>query len=201
MDLMVTSVLGMEGFLRRRHSGWNSILESVAGGIPMLCWPYFADQTINSRFFSDVWKLGLDIKDNCDRMIIEKMTDGVFEGHDCMNINSNFMCGEDCVEKVVIMCAGVCLGEKDLKMGLFLVTDVEEAAKILLPLLERLWGGALLANIQEMTEFNRLENLETGGDASDSDESGYGCDCEDGGGRVSRDLGGGETFCWLLVLL
>ncbi|CAA2974408.1 7-deoxyloganetic acid glucosyltransferase-like isoform X1 [Olea europaea var. sylvestris] len=55
------------------HCGWNSTLESVAGGMPMLCWPYFADQTINSRFVSEVWKLGLDIKDTCDRVIIEKM--------------------------------------------------------------------------------------------------------------------------------
>ncbi|KAL3651628.1 hypothetical protein CASFOL_004630 [Castilleja foliolosa] len=55
------------------HSGWNSTLESVAAGMPMLCWPYFADQTINSRFVSDVWKVGLDMKDSCDRVIVEKM--------------------------------------------------------------------------------------------------------------------------------
>lgn len=36
-------------------------------------WPYYADQAINSRFVSEVWKLGVDIKDTCDRMIIEKM--------------------------------------------------------------------------------------------------------------------------------
>ncbi|KAL2541666.1 UDP-glycosyltransferase 85A2 [Abeliophyllum distichum] len=55
------------------HSGWNSTLESVMVGMPMICWPYFADQMINSRFVSEVWKLGLDMKDSCDRMIIEKM--------------------------------------------------------------------------------------------------------------------------------
>ncbi|KAK6156167.1 hypothetical protein DH2020_010415 [Rehmannia glutinosa] len=55
------------------HSGWNSTLESIAAGMPMLCWPYFADQMINSRFVSDVWKVGLDMKDSCDRVIVEKM--------------------------------------------------------------------------------------------------------------------------------
>lgn len=55
------------------HSGWNSTLESIASGMPMLCWPYFADQTINSRFVSNVWKVGLDMKDTCDRVVIEKM--------------------------------------------------------------------------------------------------------------------------------
>lgn len=61
------------------HSGWNSTLESVAAGIPMICWPYFADQTINSRFVSDVWKVGLDMKDTCERGIVEKMVKDVME--------------------------------------------------------------------------------------------------------------------------
>ncbi|KAM7491966.1 hypothetical protein LguiA_034887 [Lonicera macranthoides] len=55
------------------HSGWNSTLESVFEGVPMLCWPYFLDQQVNSRFVSEVWKLGLDMKDTCDRVIVEKM--------------------------------------------------------------------------------------------------------------------------------
>ena len=59
------------GFLT--HSGWNSTLESIVAGVPMICWPYFADQQINSRFASEVWKLGLDMKDVCDRIVIEKM--------------------------------------------------------------------------------------------------------------------------------
>lgn len=59
------------GFLT--HSGWNSTLESIVCGVPMICWPYFADQMINSRFVSEIWKIGLDMKDTCDRVIIEKM--------------------------------------------------------------------------------------------------------------------------------
>ncbi|NP_001316737.1 7-deoxyloganetic acid glucosyltransferase-like [Vigna angularis] len=59
------------GFLT--HSGWNSTLESLVAGVPMICWPCFADQQINSRFVSEVWKLGLDMKDLCDRDVVEKM--------------------------------------------------------------------------------------------------------------------------------
>ncbi|XP_011084985.1 7-deoxyloganetic acid glucosyltransferase-like [Sesamum indicum] len=55
------------------HSGWNSTIESIAIGLPMLCWPYFADQMTNSRFVSEVWKVGLDMKDTCDRITVEKM--------------------------------------------------------------------------------------------------------------------------------
>lgn len=59
------------GFLT--HSGWNSTLESIVGGVPMICWPYFADQQPNSRFVSEVWKLGMDMKDVCNRTVVEKM--------------------------------------------------------------------------------------------------------------------------------
>ncbi|CAA0809458.1 UDP-glycosyltransferase 85A3 [Striga hermonthica] len=61
------------------HSGWNSTLEGIAAGMPMLCWPYFADQMINSRFVSDVWKVGLDMKDTCDRGIVERMVREMME--------------------------------------------------------------------------------------------------------------------------
>ncbi|KAK9061126.1 hypothetical protein SSX86_018306 [Deinandra increscens subsp. villosa] len=59
------------GFLA--HGGWNSTLESVIEGVPMICWPYFLDQQVNSRYVDEVWKLGRDMKDTCDRVIVEKV--------------------------------------------------------------------------------------------------------------------------------
>ncbi|KAF3434862.1 hypothetical protein FNV43_RR21949 [Rhamnella rubrinervis] len=61
------------------HSGWNSILESIVAGVPMICWPRRADQPVNSRFVSEVWKLGLEMKDVCDRNIVEKMVNDLME--------------------------------------------------------------------------------------------------------------------------
>lgn len=66
------------GFLT--HSGWNSTLESIVAGVPMLCWPYFADQQVNSRFVSEVWRIGLDMKDTCDRTIVKNMINDLMDG-------------------------------------------------------------------------------------------------------------------------
>nr|BAK55740.1 UDP-glucose glucosyltransferase [Gardenia jasminoides] len=65
------------GFLT--HSGWNSTLESIVEGVPMICLPYFADQQINSRYVGEVWKVGLDMKDTCDRDIVEMMVRDLME--------------------------------------------------------------------------------------------------------------------------
>ncbi|CAM0914175.1 unnamed protein product [Alopecurus aequalis] len=55
------------------HAGWNSTLEAAGEGVPMVCWPFFADQLINSRFVSSVWRTGVDMKDVCDRAVVERM--------------------------------------------------------------------------------------------------------------------------------
>ncbi|KAG6430497.1 hypothetical protein SASPL_108567 [Salvia splendens] len=45
------------GFLT--HCGWNSILEAIWCGVPMICYPFFADQPSNGELVVDVWKVGI----------------------------------------------------------------------------------------------------------------------------------------------
>jgi len=44
------------------HCGWNSTLESISSGVPMLGWPRFADQNTNSHYVTSVWKVGLELR-------------------------------------------------------------------------------------------------------------------------------------------
>ncbi|KAF2294884.1 hypothetical protein GH714_025919 [Hevea brasiliensis] len=37
------------------------------------------DQQVNSRFVSEAWKLGLDMKDMCDRGVVENMVNDLME--------------------------------------------------------------------------------------------------------------------------
>jgi UDP:flavonoid glycosyltransferase YjiC (YdhE family) len=54
------------------HCGWNSTLESVCEGVPMLCQPIFGDQLLNVRYVCDVWKIGLEMEGVLEIGKIEK---------------------------------------------------------------------------------------------------------------------------------
>ncbi|VAH09553.1 unnamed protein product [Triticum turgidum subsp. durum] len=41
------------------HCGWNSVLEAASAGVPMLCWPQYAEQRLNKVFVVDEMKVGV----------------------------------------------------------------------------------------------------------------------------------------------
>ncbi|KAH9318027.1 hypothetical protein KI387_019796 [Taxus chinensis] len=51
------------------HCGWNSTLESIAAGVPMLCRPCVADQFLNAAYVVDVWKIGVALKTNSEGIV------------------------------------------------------------------------------------------------------------------------------------
>ncbi|XVF24002.1 hypothetical protein REPUB_Repub13aG0089100 [Reevesia pubescens] len=55
------------------HNGWNSTLESICEGVPMICMPCFTDQRVNARFVTEIWRVGLQLDQNrMERGEIEK---------------------------------------------------------------------------------------------------------------------------------
>ncbi|XP_058109360.1 UDP-glycosyltransferase 76B1-like isoform X2 [Magnolia sinica] len=53
------------------HNGWNSTLESICEGVPMICSPYLWDQNLNARYVSHVWRVGIQLENGFDRSEIE----------------------------------------------------------------------------------------------------------------------------------
>uniref|UniRef100_A0A5B6YHW8 Glycosyltransferase n=1 Tax=Davidia involucrata TaxID=16924 RepID=A0A5B6YHW8_DAVIN len=56
------------------HCGWNSTLEALSLGVPMVAMPQWTDQSTNAKYVMDVWGMGLRARaraqpDNDDRIV------------------------------------------------------------------------------------------------------------------------------------
>ncbi|KAM0929477.1 hypothetical protein ACQ4PT_001552 [Festuca glaucescens] len=54
------------------HCGWNSTTEGVRNGVPILCWPYFADQSASRSYICDVWMTGLAVTPGEDGVVTKE---------------------------------------------------------------------------------------------------------------------------------
>ncbi|KAK4258765.1 hypothetical protein QN277_005176 [Acacia crassicarpa] len=73
------------------HCGWNSTLESICEGVPMVTWPVYAEQFYNEKLVTEVLKIGVPVGvkkwmrmtgDGIKREAIEKAVNRVVEGEE-----------------------------------------------------------------------------------------------------------------------
>ncbi|MFS7969207.1 putative UDP-glucuronosyl/UDP-glucosyltransferase, UDP-glycosyltransferase family [Helianthus anomalus] len=68
------------------HCGWNSILEAVCAGVPMVAWPLYAEQRFNRVVLRDEMKLALPMDESegglVTAMEVEKRVRELMEGEE-----------------------------------------------------------------------------------------------------------------------
>ncbi|OEL21392.1 UDP-glucose iridoid glucosyltransferase [Dichanthelium oligosanthes] len=64
------------------HCGWNSTLESVCEGVPMLVQPCFADQMANARYVTHKWGVGMEVGEVIERGMVAKAVAKLMVGED-----------------------------------------------------------------------------------------------------------------------
>ncbi|KAG9451452.1 hypothetical protein H6P81_011417 [Aristolochia fimbriata] len=74
----VLSHPSVAGFLT--HCGWNSMLESICHGVPVICWPFFAEQQTNCRYACDAWGIGMEMDDEVKREEVKRLVRELMEG-------------------------------------------------------------------------------------------------------------------------
>ncbi|KAJ6287846.1 hypothetical protein OIU78_029187 [Salix suchowensis] len=66
------------------HCGWNSTLEALSLGVPMVAMPQWTDQPTNAKYIADVWRVGVRLQANEKGIItkeeLEKCTREVMGG-------------------------------------------------------------------------------------------------------------------------
>lgn len=71
------------------HCGWNSMLESICGGVPVICWPFFADQQTNCHYSCRKWRIGMEINWDVKRGEVEGLVREMMQGEKGKKMRKN----------------------------------------------------------------------------------------------------------------
>lgn len=71
------------------HCGFNSVLEALSLGVPMLAMPQWSDQPTNAKNVEDVWRVGIRVKGSGKRDDIEYCIKELMEGDKGKEVKKN----------------------------------------------------------------------------------------------------------------
>ncbi|KAI3885838.1 hypothetical protein MKX03_017958 [Papaver bracteatum] len=113
------------------HCGWNSSMESLSSGVPVIAFPQWGDQHTNAKFLVDVYQVGLRMKKNTseshgvalvDREEVERCIFEVTKGVGAKEMKKNAMKWKRSAEE-----AGVDGGSSHRNIQL-LIADIQRMA-------------------------------------------------------------------------
>lgn len=75
------------------HCGWNSTMEGLGAGVPMVAMPQWADQPMNAKYIEDVWRVGVRVRPDAEGIVrklkLERCVTEVMEGEKSKQFRSN----------------------------------------------------------------------------------------------------------------
>ncbi|KAJ9679583.1 hypothetical protein PVL29_021491 [Vitis rotundifolia] len=84
------------------HCGWNSLLEAVCAGVPMVAWPLYAEQRFNKVILVEEMKLALPMEELEDGFVkaseIEKRARQLMESEEGKSIRNQIMVMKEAAE-------------------------------------------------------------------------------------------------------
>ncbi|KAL6846763.1 hypothetical protein ACP4OV_024211 [Aristida adscensionis] len=101
------------------HCGWNSTIEAISAGVPMVAMPERSDQTTNAKYIQDMWCVGVRVQPNSKgvmrRADVEMCVREVMEGEMCKEFKKNALEWRNKAKKAVSEC-----GSSDVNISDFL---------------------------------------------------------------------------------
>nr|UYE91525.1 putative glycosyltransferase [Anoectochilus roxburghii] len=62
------------------HCGWNSMIESLSSGVPVICKPFASEQTTNCKYACSEWGVGVEIDGEMKTEAVERLIREVMAG-------------------------------------------------------------------------------------------------------------------------
>ncbi|CAN6331587.1 unnamed protein product [Urochloa humidicola] len=126
---MILSHPSLGGFVT--HCGWNSTIEGISNGVPMITWPHCAEQFLNEKLIVDILKVGVPVG-------VKNITSRTMEAHEVSIVK------RDHIEKAVLKLMGEDTEAKERRMR---ARELKQKAR------QAMDGGSSYSNIKQLIEY------------------------------------------------
>ncbi|CAI9774164.1 unnamed protein product [Fraxinus pennsylvanica] len=87
------------------HCGWNSTLEAICAGVPMLAWPLYAEQRMNRVFMVEELKVALGLTDSANGFVtaaeLDKRVGELMESENGKAVKDQVMAMRNCAKAAI----------------------------------------------------------------------------------------------------